>query len=60
MTTTAQTIRAPRGTTLSCKDWQQEGALRLLMNCLDPDVAERPSDLYVSGATGKVARSDAA
>src|SRR5271170_7550423 len=50
-------IRAPRGTTLSCKGWQQEAALRMLMNNLDPDVAERPADLVVYGGTGKAARS---
>jgi urocanate hydratase len=50
-------IRAPRGTQLSCKGWQQEAALRMLMNNLDPDVAERPSDLVVYGGTGKAARS---
>ncbi|MEJ7810844.1 MAG: urocanate hydratase [Gemmatimonadaceae bacterium] len=47
---------APRGTTLSCKGWQQEAALRMLMNNLDPDVAERPEDLVVYGGTGKAAR----
>ncbi len=52
-----ETIRAPRGTTLSCKGWQQEAALRMLMNNLDPDVAERPEDLVVYGGTGKAARS---
>jgi len=50
-------IRAPRGTTLSCKGWQQEAALRMLMNNLDPDVAERPEDLVVYGGTGKAARN---
>ncbi|MGZ3406942.1 MAG: urocanate hydratase, partial [Polyangia bacterium] len=50
-------IRAPRGTTLRCKGWQQEAALRMLMNNLDPDVAERPADLVVYGGTGKAARS---
>src|ERR1700759_1309138 len=50
-------IRAPRGTTLSCKGWQQEAALRMLMNNLDPDVAERPEDLVVYGGTGRAARS---
>src|SRR6476659_886604 len=50
-------VRAPRGSTLSCKGWQQEAALRMLMNNLDPDVAERPDDLVVSGGTGKAARS---
>ena len=53
----ADTIRAPRGTELSCKGWQQEAALRMLMNNLDPDVAERPQDLVVYGGTGKAARS---
>ncbi|HEY2162594.1 MAG TPA: urocanate hydratase [Gemmatimonadaceae bacterium] len=53
----ARTVRAPRGTTLSCKGWQQEAALRMLMNNLDPDVAERPDDLVVYGGTGKAARS---
>src|SRR4051812_42772477 len=53
-------IRAPRGTTLSCKGWQQEAALRMLMNNLDPDVAERPEDLVVYGGTGKAARNWAA
>jgi urocanate hydratase len=51
------TIRAPRGTELSCQGWQQEAALRMLMNNLDPDVAERPDDLVVYGGTGKAARS---
>ena len=54
---TARTIRAPRGTALSCKGWQQEAALRMLMNNLDPDVAERPGDLVVYGGTGKAARN---
>jgi urocanate hydratase len=49
-------VRAPRGTQLSCKGWQQEAALRMLMNNLDPDVAERPDDLVVYGGTGKAAR----
>ncbi len=49
-------IRAPRGTTLSCKGWHQEAALRMLMNNLDPEVAERPEDLIVYGGTGKAAR----
>src|SRR5688572_28971604 len=52
-----RTIRAPRGSTLSCKGWQQEAALRMLMNNLDPDVAERPEDLVVYGGTGRAARS---
>src|SRR5688500_6199775 len=50
-------IRAPRGSQLSCKGWQQEAALRMLMNNLDPDVAERPEDLVVYGGTGRAARS---
>jgi urocanate hydratase len=50
-------IRAPRGQTLSCKGWQQEAALRMLMNNLDRDVAERPQDLVVYGGTGKAARN---
>ena len=50
-------IRAPRGTELSCRGWQQEAALRMLMNNLDPEVAERPEDLVVYGGTGKAARS---
>ncbi|WNG27541.1 urocanate hydratase [Cystobacter fuscus] len=52
----SRTIRAPRGTTLSCKGWVQEAALRMLMNNLDPDVAERPEDLVVYGGIGKAAR----
>ena len=50
-------VRAPRGTELSCKGWQQEAALRMLMNNLDPEVAERPDDLIVYGGTGKAARN---
>jgi len=50
-------IRAPRGTTLSCKSWQQEAAMRMLMNNLDEEVAERPQDLVVYGGTGKAARN---
>ncbi|PYO79475.1 MAG: urocanate hydratase [Gemmatimonadetes bacterium] len=50
-------VRAPRGTNISCKGWHQEAALRLLMNNLDPDVAERPADLVVYGGTGKAARN---
>ena len=52
----ARTIRAPRGTELSCRGWAQEAALRMLMNNLDPEVAERPEDLVVYGGTGKAAR----
>ena len=50
-------VRAPRGSAISCKGWQQEAALRMLMNNLDPDVAERPDDLVVYGGTGRAARS---
>ena len=50
-------MRAPRGTQLSCKGWVQEAALRMLMNNLDPEVAERPEDLVVYGGTGKAARN---
>ncbi|HSU92262.1 MAG TPA: urocanate hydratase [Gemmatimonadaceae bacterium] len=53
----ARPVRAPRGRTLSCKGWQQEAALRMLMNNLDPEVAERPDDLVVYGGTGKAARN---
>ena len=53
----AREVRAPRGTQLSCKAWPQEAALRMLMNNLDPDVAERPQDLVVYGGTGRAARS---
>jgi urocanate hydratase len=53
----AREIRAPRGSTISCRAWPQEAALRMLMNNLDPDVAERPQDLVVYGGTGKAARS---
>ena len=51
-----RTIRAPRGREISCKGWQQEAALRMLMNNLDPDVAERPEDLVVYGGRGQAAR----
>src|SRR5215212_3541522 len=60
MTTTShesRTIRAPHGTTLSCLGWQQEAALRMLMNNLDPEVAERPEQLIVYGGIGKAARN---
>jgi urocanate hydratase len=51
------TIRAPRGTQLTCKGWIQEAALRMLMNNLDPEVAEKPQELIVYGGTGKAARN---
>jgi urocanate hydratase len=50
-------IRAPRGTEISCRSWQQEAALRMLMNNLDPEVAERPEELVVYGGIGKAARN---
>ncbi|HEX9727570.1 MAG TPA: urocanate hydratase [Gemmatimonadales bacterium] len=50
-------VRAPRGDVITCKGWQQEAALRMLMNNLDPEVAERPDDLVVYGGTGKAART---
>src|SRR5437588_5909526 len=50
-------VRAPRGTVLSCKGWQQEAAMRMLMNNLDEEVGERPKDLVVYGGTGRAARS---
>ena len=53
---TPSEIRAPRGSRLRCKGWKQEAALRMLMNNLDPEVAERPQDLVVYGGTGKAAR----
>jgi urocanate hydratase len=57
MATATRIIRAPRGTALTCKGWPQEAALRMLMNNLDPDVAERPDDLIVYGGSGKAARN---
>src|SRR5437879_1769592 len=53
----AEPVRAPRGAAISCKGWAQEAALRMLMNNLDPDVAERWEDLVVYGGSGKAARS---
>ncbi len=55
-TASSRVVRAPRGSTISCKGWQQEAALRMLMNNLDPEVAERPEDWVVYGGTGKAAR----
>jgi urocanate hydratase len=57
MSTSAPVIRAPRGNQLRCKGWQQEAVLRCLMNNLDPDNAERPSDLVVYGGIGRAARN---
>src|SRR3954451_20091129 len=53
----SRTIRAPRGTEISCKGWLQEAVLRMLMNNLDPEVAEDPDNLVVYGGTGRAARS---
>ena len=55
--TLARTVRAPTGTKISCKGWHQEAALRMLMNNLDPDVAEDPDQLIVYGGAGKAARN---
>jgi urocanate hydratase len=55
--TGATVIRGPRGTSLTCKGWQQEAAMRMLMNNLDPEVAEKPGDLIVYGGRGKAARN---
>jgi urocanate hydratase len=52
-----RTVRAPRGSVLSCKGWGQEAALRMLMNNLDPEVGERPADLVVYGGSGRAARN---
>jgi len=60
MTTLSRHVSAPRGAAISCKGWQQEAALRMLMNNLDPEVAERPDDLVVYGGSGRAARSWAA
>src|SRR3954471_22794300 len=60
MMSSPRLVRAPHGNTLSCKGWPQEAALRMLMNNLDPDVAERPNDLVVYGGSGKAARNWAA
>ena len=57
MPVTSRLVRAPHGAVLSCKGWPQEAALRMLMNNLDPDVAERPDDLVVYGGSGRAARS---
>ena len=53
----ARPVRAPRGTEISAKSWQTEAPMRMLMNNLDPEVAERPDDLVVYGGTGRAARS---
>ena len=56
-TTSPRTVRAPRGTEMSCEGWHQEAALRMLMNNLDPEVAEKPEELVVYGGAGKAARN---
>ncbi|HEX3791826.1 MAG TPA: hypothetical protein VHW44_28450, partial [Pseudonocardiaceae bacterium] len=53
---TSRRVTAPRGTTITARGWQTEAPLRMLQNNLDPEVAERPSDLVVYGGTGKAAR----
>ena len=50
-------VKAARGSMITCKSWQTEGALRMLMNNLDPEVAEKPADLIVYGGSGKAARN---
>src|SRR3990167_2806151 len=57
MKTTSRIVRAPRGTHITCKSWQTEAAMRMLMNNLDPEVAEKPDELIVYGGSGKAARS---
>src|SRR5437016_4461335 len=57
LTQSSTSIRAPRGNQITCKGWQQEAAMRMLMNNLDEEVAERPKDLVVYGGTGRAARS---
>src|SRR3982751_4665871 len=57
MNIASRQVSAPRGPALSCKGWPQEAAMRMLMNNLDPEVAERPDDLVVYGGTGRAARS---
>ena len=54
---TTRVIRAPRGATLNARSWQTEGVLRMLMNNLDPEIAERPEELVVYGTRGKAARN---
>ncbi|MHC4063315.1 MAG: urocanate hydratase, partial [Planctomycetota bacterium] len=54
---TPKTVRAPRGTERTCKTWQAEAAMRMLMNNLDPEVAEKPEQLIIYGGSGRAARS---
>ena len=56
-TTLRNQVRAPRGSQISCKGWHQKAALRMLMNNLDPEVAEKPEELIVDGGGGKAARN---
>ncbi|MGA8072190.1 MAG: hypothetical protein WB995_01870, partial [Candidatus Acidiferrales bacterium] len=53
----APVVRGPRGTTRSCRGWQQEAAMRMLMNNLDPEVAEKPDELIIYGGRGRAARN---
>src|SRR5688572_33084531 len=57
LTSAYSPVKAPRGSAITCKGWQQEAAMRMLMNNLDEEVAERPRDLVVYGGTGKAARN---
>jgi len=57
MSTKSRAVKAPVGTTISCKHWLAEAPLRMLMNNLDPDVAENPDELVVYGGIGKAARN---
>ena len=57
MTSEQKVIKAPTGINISCKGWIQEAAMRMLMNNLDPDVAENPEELIVYGGSGKAARN---
>ena len=57
MTAEPRPVRAPRGTDLTCQGWPQEAAMRMLMNNLDPEVAEHPDQLIVYGGSGRAARS---
>ena len=56
-TTSSRTVRAPRGSKMTCKTWQAEAAMRMLMNNLDPEVAENPDELVVYGGRGQAARN---
>ena len=58
MSTLHRQVSAPRGATITCKGWPQEAALRMLMNNLDPEVAENPKELVVYGGIGRAARPE--